>query len=257
MARPWFRFYRSVLHSPKLQRLKPDLFKAWANMLCASDDEGRLPPTDDLAFALRTSPEKIAEWLTILTKAGLFEALPDGSFVAHDWSEHQRDSDVSNARVQRFRQRMRNVTGNDSVSAQSREDTEKRRGEGEARAENRDAAPSKPKPECFTGEPPAKTPRATRWPADAVVPDDWIELGRRRRDALGLPVIDLRLEAEKFANYWSSKAGGGAAHMDWQKTWVNWCLRAEGNGRNSRQSGSGRSGLGVFADMLADEANKG
>lgn len=263
MARPWFRFYRSVLHSAKLQRLKPELFKAWANMLCASDDEGCLPPVDDLAFALRVGPEKIAEWLAVLTKAGLFEALPDGNFVAHDWSEHQRDSDVSNARVQRFRDRKRNVTGNEcngdgnvtgnaSVSVQIREDTDKSRGEGESAS----APPSKPKPECFTGEAPTKTPRATRWPPDAVVPDDWLELGRRRREQNGLPEIDLRLQATLFANYWAAKAGGSAAKNDWQKTWVNWCLKAHENGNNSRQSWGNNHPFGPFGALLEREIDQ-
>jgi len=143
-------------------------------------------------------------------------------------------------------------TSHKQIDAQSQSHTQTQGEEGVERSRAR-ASPSKPKPECFTGEPKPKTPRATRWPPDAVVPDDWLELGRRRRAEAGLTDIDLRLQARLFANYWSSKAGGSAAHMDWQKTWVNWCLKAYENGNNQRQSGRGRSGLGVFADMLANE----
>jgi hypothetical protein len=68
----------------------------------------------------------------------------------------------------------------------------------------------------------------TRWPADAIIPDTWIADAARARATHHLRDIDLRLEAERFANYWASKSGGDAAKLDWKKTWINWVLRAEG-----------------------------
>lgn len=77
--------------------------------------------------------------------------------------------------------------------------------------------------------PPAS--KGSRWPADAVVPDDWIQAAGMKRTELGLPAIDLAIAAEKFANYWSAKSGTAATKVDWRKTWINWCLNTE-NPRN-------------------------
>jgi hypothetical protein len=39
--------------------------------------------------------------------------------------------------------------------------------------------------------------------------------------------IDLRLETEKFVNYWRAKAGKDATKIDWAATWRNWMLNAQ------------------------------
>lgn len=73
-----------------------------------------------------------------------------------------------------------------------------------------------------------KRVRATRWHPDAAITQDWLDhaLMARRRNML--PDIDLLLEAEKFANHWSSASGARASKLDWHKTWINWALKAEG-----------------------------
>lgn len=79
--------------------------------------------------------------------------------------------------------------------------------------------------------------RGTRWIADALVPNEWILEAERKREEKGLGRADLLLEAEKFANYWASKAGRDATKLDWRKTWINRALsintygKANGNGR--------------------------
>ncbi len=103
----------------------------------------------------------------------------------------------------------------------------------------------------------SKRERATRWPADAVIPDEWIAEAAERRRAHGKPVIDLLLEAEKFQNFWSAKSGAGATKLDWRATWRNWTLNAHGAyGNGKGQFGNGRSvsdhPLGIFA-QLGDE----
>jgi hypothetical protein len=35
----------------------------------------------------------------------------------------------------------------------------------------------------------------------------------------------IRREAERFANFWQSKAGKDATKIDWEKTWRNWMLK--------------------------------
>lgn len=103
----------------------------------------------------------------------------------------------------------------------------------------------------------SKVQRGTRWPADAVVPDDWVTEAAGRRKAHGKPAIDLVLEAEKFRNYWSAKSGASATKIDWRATWRNWALNSNGVCANGRGQ-FGRAGqltdhpLGIFG-QLGDE----
>lgn len=84
--------------------------------------------------------------------------------------------------------------------------------------------------------------KGTRWPPDAIIPEDWLARGSQSRTDNGLQTIDLRAEALKFANYWASKSGGSATKLDWKRTWVNWCLTAKGlenhglNGQSRKNS---------------------
>lgn len=86
--------------------------------------------------------------------------------------------------------------------------------------------------------------KGTRWLSDAVVPDDWQRQAATRRNEQQLVAIDLRLEAEKFCNYWSSKSGRDATKVDWRKTWINWALNAGKS--NGHVNGKGRSAHDKF-----------
>lgn len=122
-TRPWFRFYRKTLNNPKAQRLKGDLFKAWVNVLCATDDDGNVPPLHDLAFMLRTTTDKARDTVCALVDETLLDS--DGLIVtAHDWPEHQRDSDVSAERTRRYRERQRDNDSDVTVTSQRREELE-------------------------------------------------------------------------------------------------------------------------------------
>lgn len=103
---------------------------------------------------------------------------------------------------------------------------------------------------------PSKPAKAQRWPKDAVVPDAWLSKAQDARARNNLPAIDLRLQAEQFANYWAAKSGGGAAKLDWEATWINWALRsfenAKSNGNGTGQSRLSDHPLGFFGE-LGDE----
>lgn len=43
----------------------------------------------------------------------------------------------------------------------------------------------------------------------------------------GLSENVIRLEEEKFRNYWLAKSGAGATKLDWSATWRNWVLNAQ------------------------------
>lgn len=68
--------------------------------------------------------------------------------------------------------------------------------------------------------------RATRWEPDREVPPAWFVGVQAKFRSLGRDPPDMRLEAAKFVNYWSSKSGKDATKLDWEKTFENWCLNA-------------------------------
>jgi hypothetical protein len=118
MSGDWFKFYEDSVHNSKLLKLSDALYRAWTILLCfASKNGGYLPPAEDIATTLREKPAKVAEWITKLKAAGLFD-LVDGKFIPHDWEERQyKVKDATAAtRMQRYRARKgksvtdRNVT---------------------------------------------------------------------------------------------------------------------------------------------------
>ncbi len=130
-----------------------------------------------------------------------------------------------------------------------REEEREMEGKGEERAA-RDAPP----PGCEARVAPEQKPHATRWPKNAVVAEQWLRLGEAARQRHGLAPLDLRLEAEKFANYWAARERD-AVRADWQKTWINWVLKAETHGRSASIHGKSSHPFGVFGALL--EAERG
>lgn len=112
----WFRLYADVLDDPKVQKLPPELFKAWINLLClASRNEGMLPPIDDIAFALRMSQDVTVTVTADLVKIGLLDDR-DG-LSPHNWAERQFKSDTPEGaaerkRKQRAREKQQQKTDN-------------------------------------------------------------------------------------------------------------------------------------------------
>jgi DNA-binding transcriptional MocR family regulator len=111
----WFRLHEEILDDPKVQRLSGDDFKAWINLLClASRHGGKLPPIEDIAFALRLQIETVSTVLERLLNGGLIVRRTGGSngahYAPHKWDERQYKSDTSTDRVKRFRQRSKPVS---------------------------------------------------------------------------------------------------------------------------------------------------
>jgi len=69
------------------------------------------------------------------------------------------------------------------------------------------------------------TPRGSRLDPDWVLPKAW---GDWAVAEMRWHPDQIRLEADKFADFWHSKAGANAVKLDWLKTWRNWCRNAKG-----------------------------
>jgi len=106
----WFRLYAEVVNDPKVQKLPCEDFRAWINILClCADNDGKVPPVEDVAFALRRSADDALTVLERLSSGGLIDRAsggPDGwHYAPHGWAKRQYKSDTSTDRVKRFRQR--------------------------------------------------------------------------------------------------------------------------------------------------------
>jgi hypothetical protein len=123
----WFRFYHDVLNNPKVQRLDPELFKAWINLLCLGSSQKvrwTLPAIQDIAFALRISPADAEVLVERFISLRLIDGA-NGQLVVHDWRQWQRVSDDVTERVQKHRKTGNNVvTLHETPNRGSRTDTD-------------------------------------------------------------------------------------------------------------------------------------
>ncbi|PDT47312.1 hypothetical protein CO661_14110 [Sinorhizobium fredii] len=69
-----------------------------------------------------------------------------------------------------------------------------------------------------TPSPTPETKLARRLPDDWVLPASW---GKWALDE-GYSEATIRLEADKFGDFWHAKGGKDARKLDWEKTWRNW-----------------------------------
>jgi hypothetical protein len=112
-ALPWFRFYTEAVNDPKVQRLPPQLFKTWVNLLClAGQNGGDLPSVDDIAYFLRLSTHDAQQQIDELIFAGLVDIGKGQKLSPHNWENRQFVSDVSTERVRKYRQTKKKETCN-------------------------------------------------------------------------------------------------------------------------------------------------
>jgi hypothetical protein len=114
--------------------------------------------------------------------------------------------------------------------------------------------PDKPDKEEDAGASSKKKPasRGTRLDADWFLPVSWGQWAVSE----GWAPDDLRIEADKFRDYWHSKAGPTAVKMDWQATWRNW-IRAAAQNKPKHTNGTRHerksfdAAINATADMLS------
>lgn len=177
----WFRFYAEVLHDPKVQKLPPQLFKHWVNILClAAQHEGKIPNHhEDLAFTLRVPVEDALAVLNDLIERGLVEAT-ESYVTPHNWDIRQYKSDVSTERVKRFRNGKRN--GHETFHETHNETHVKR-----------DDAVSETAPDTDTDTETEQIQKqsAQRAPVDSLVSEICQEMRNRHRKTTGLGGMEL------------------------------------------------------------------
>ena len=107
----WFRLYDDLLDDPKVQRLRPPLFKMWVNLLClTSRNHGELPVIADIAFALRLDEETAKSALGELTTLGLID--DENGLRPHNWDKRQFRSDLDPTAAERQQAKRERDKGN-------------------------------------------------------------------------------------------------------------------------------------------------
>jgi hypothetical protein len=105
----WFRLYADAMRNPKVARLSDKEFRLWVRLLSvASENEGAIPPLDDLKHVLSMRLDHLSSGVDRLISGGLIDALDEG-YTPHSWAKFQYKSDVSTARVVKHREK-RNVS---------------------------------------------------------------------------------------------------------------------------------------------------
>lgn len=117
MKRQWIKLYLEILHDPKMGRMSDHLWRRVIEMFLLAgefDQDGLLPPVEDMAWRLRTSAELLIEDLQALQ--GIVEINSNGWFVKkfkeRQWSE-------SYERVKRYRNGYSNGKSNGVVTENS------------------------------------------------------------------------------------------------------------------------------------------
>lgn len=89
------------------------------------------------------------------------------------------------------------------------------------------------------------------------IPEDWKPSGKEILYAQdkGLSQQEIRIEAEKFYNYWISAPGQRGIKLDWSATWRNWILNnlKRGGGRPQQKQSAAMAALEQLHSMLDKE----
>lgn len=194
----WFRMYGEAMRHPKVARLSDKEFRLWVRLLgVASENEGIIPPLDDLKYVLNTRLDHLLTGVERLISIGLIDRLEHG-YVPHNWKKYQYKSDTSKERVAKHRAKC-NVT---VTPPETDTDTEKKE-DSSLRSES--------KKERVTG---------TR------LPEAW-EPSEDSEFALPKLPPSAAEEIKKFRDYWLAVPGAKGRKLDWQRTWNNWWRNVE------------------------------
>lgn len=165
---PWFRIHSQALSNPKIQKLDPEVFKIWFNLLCVTNDDVssiiRVTKCNDIIWSLRVSEERYNEVIELLLNRDLLIKV-EGGYQPKDWHEWQYTGEKkgsSTARVQKFRDKKRQEM---EQSGDVSKTLQKRPPEAETEAE------TEKKEDLFSGQ---DTPVQTRVDYKKLFEEWWV-----------------------------------------------------------------------------------
>lgn len=134
---------------------------------------------------------------------GWAEETPQG-LVLPDFDRHNGQSAKRRAMDAERKRAVRKASANDADKTRTRE--EKRREE---------------KKEHKSLGAPTRSPTGSRLDENWEPPEEWLAWAVKER-----PELDVKLEAEKFRDFWHSKPGKDGRKANWKATWRNWIRNA-------------------------------
>lgn len=120
----WFRFYHDAYRNPKVQDMRPELFKFWVNFLCVaseSPERGVIQSEAHLRLALGLTKPLAKRWVSELEALSLLQRSDDGALRPHHWDELQPDSDDAAKRQRAHRARLSGDKPKDDEGQSSRD----------------------------------------------------------------------------------------------------------------------------------------
>jgi hypothetical protein len=208
MSLPWFRMYAEFATDPKVQSMSETLQRRFIMFLCLQcADEFEKLSDEELAFALRITPEELAETKEAFTKKGL---LADGKISK--WNKRQYTSDSSTERVRKHRERQRN---------------------GDETLQQRSVTPSDTDSDTDSER---EKKRASRLPPE-------FNLTTERRSIAAHEGLDADRIFANFCDYWRSVPGAKGRKLDWDATWRIWCRSDKNIGKQNQNSRNDRRAI--------------
>jgi uncharacterized protein YdaU (DUF1376 family) len=125
----------------------------------------------------------------------------------------------------------RNAENNARIAREREEKRTKRARSVDGACASVNEAPPNQEPLTTNQEPSIEAPqsaankRGTRLPQDWALPLKWGEWTLSQFPTWTPATV--RSEADKFRDFWHSKAGKDACKLDWEATWRNWCRNAK------------------------------
>jgi len=118
-SRYWLKLYHEILHDPKMGTLSDRLWRRCIEMFLLAgdyDEEGHLPSIEDIAWALRTNADELAQELAELARIGILSKDGNGWYVTK-WTERQAAvSGAERMRQLRGRKQREQYYGDDDVT---------------------------------------------------------------------------------------------------------------------------------------------
>jgi hypothetical protein len=154
--RYWIKLYTEIVRDPKMGRLTDRQFRTCINLFALAgtvDEDGKLPPLEDMAWHLRTDDESLTADLEALARVNIVE-LRDDAWYVRKWADRQAkppsdqpDQVAQRVRNHRARKRNESVTPlqpgvtTPETETETDVDTEKKREETETGTETPPDAP--------------------------------------------------------------------------------------------------------------------
>lgn len=206
--RPFMQLYVSDFIGDTLS-LSTEQIGAYMLLLMAMwNADGQLPANDvKLARVTRLSLKK---WKAIADDLIPFFEL-DGGIIRHN--RLTKELQKSEAKSQ-----LRSAAGAEGGRAKALKDKQAHLANATAKPQHLPETITRDTSSLRSEDAPPPKKRATRLPENWTLPRAWGQWAISE----GYSEQVVRLEAEKFRDYWISKSGKDAAKLDWFATWRNW-----------------------------------